>query len=75
MELTVGSETSANHNLTPGKYPKEYIQYSKHGEILKSITQAYNLRLSESGELHDMTTTTTPLYVVSVFELRMLPMG
>jgi hypothetical protein len=22
MELTVGSETSANHNLTPGKYPK-----------------------------------------------------
>jgi hypothetical protein len=27
MELTDGSETSANHNLTPGKYPKEYIQY------------------------------------------------
>jgi len=26
MELTVGSETSANHNLTPGKYPKEYIR-------------------------------------------------
>jgi hypothetical protein len=26
MELTEGSETSANHNLTPGKYPKEYIQ-------------------------------------------------
>jgi hypothetical protein len=26
MELTVGSETLANHNLTPGKYPKEYIQ-------------------------------------------------
>jgi len=21
---------------TPGKYPKEYIQYSKHGESLKS---------------------------------------
>jgi hypothetical protein len=36
MELTVGSETSANHKLTPGKYPKEYIQYSKHGESLKS---------------------------------------
>jgi hypothetical protein len=36
MELTEGSETSANHNLTPGKYPKEYIQYSKHGERLKS---------------------------------------
>jgi hypothetical protein len=39
MELTEGSETSANHNLTPGKYPKEYIQYSKHGESLKSIGQ------------------------------------
>ena len=31
-----GSETSANHNRTPGKYPKEYIQDSKHGESLKS---------------------------------------
>ena len=27
MELIEGSETSANHNRTPGKYPKEYIQY------------------------------------------------
>jgi len=26
MELTQGSETSANYNLTSGKYPKEYIQ-------------------------------------------------
>jgi len=36
MELTQGSETSANYNLTPGKYPKENIQYSNHGESLKS---------------------------------------
>jgi hypothetical protein len=36
MGLTKGSETSANHNLTPEKYPKEHIQYSKHGESLKS---------------------------------------
>jgi hypothetical protein len=36
MDLTEGSETSAKHNLTPGKYPKEYIQYSEHGESLKS---------------------------------------
>ena len=36
MELIEGSETSANHNRTPGKYPKEYIQDSKHGESLKS---------------------------------------
>ena len=36
MELIECSETSANHNRTPGKYPKEYIQDSKHGESLKS---------------------------------------
>ena len=36
MELIEGSETSANHNRTPGKYPKECIQDSKHGESLKS---------------------------------------
>jgi hypothetical protein len=38
MELTQGPETSANYNLTPGKYPKEHIQYSNHGESLKSRT-------------------------------------
>jgi hypothetical protein len=27
MELTEGSETLANHNLTLAKYPKEYIQF------------------------------------------------
>jgi hypothetical protein len=26
VEYCMYSETSANHNLTPGKYPKEYIQ-------------------------------------------------
>ena len=36
MKLTQGSETSANYNLTPGKHPKEHIQYSNHGESLKS---------------------------------------
>jgi hypothetical protein len=36
MELTDGSETSANYNLTPGKHPKEQTHYSKHGESLKS---------------------------------------
>jgi hypothetical protein len=36
MELRKGSETSENYKLTPGKYPKEQIQYSKHGESLKS---------------------------------------
>ena len=36
FHLIEGSETSANHNRTPGKYPREYIQDSKHGESLKS---------------------------------------
>jgi hypothetical protein len=36
MDLTEGSETSAKHNLMLGKYPKEHIQYSKHGESFKS---------------------------------------
>ena len=36
MELIEGSETLENYNRTPRKYPKEYIQYSKHGESLKS---------------------------------------
>jgi hypothetical protein len=27
MELTHGSETSAQYTLTPGKYPKELLQY------------------------------------------------
>ena len=36
MEQIECSETSANHNQTSGKYPKEYRQDSKHGESLKS---------------------------------------
>jgi hypothetical protein len=36
MDLTEGSETSAKLNQPPGKYPKENIQVSEHGENLKS---------------------------------------
>jgi hypothetical protein len=36
MDLAEGSETSAKLNLTPGKYPKENIQVSEHGENLNS---------------------------------------
>jgi hypothetical protein len=36
MDLTEGSEMSAKLNLTLGKYPKEHIQDSEHGENLKS---------------------------------------
>jgi hypothetical protein len=35
MELTGGSEISANYNLTPEKYPKEQIQK------IKSILQQF----------------------------------
>jgi hypothetical protein len=36
MEQTECSETSAFKTQTPGNYPKETIQHSKHGESLKS---------------------------------------
>jgi hypothetical protein len=36
MDLTEGSETSAKHNMLPGKYPKEQTQYSELGESFKS---------------------------------------
>ena len=36
MEQIKCSETSAFNNQRPGKYPKDYTQYSKHGESLKS---------------------------------------
>jgi hypothetical protein len=29
--------------MTPGKHPKEHIQYSKHGESLKSAILEYNV--------------------------------
>jgi hypothetical protein len=44
MDLTEGSETSTNHKMTPGKYPKEHIQYSKQGESLKSRTNLFLCR-------------------------------
>jgi hypothetical protein len=40
-----GIQASANHNLTPGKYPKEYIQYSKHGESLKSFKKVLHVSI------------------------------
>jgi predicted DNA-binding antitoxin AbrB/MazE fold protein len=35
IDLTEGSETSEKLNMTPGKYPKDNIQDSEHGENLK----------------------------------------
>jgi hypothetical protein len=51
MNVTEGSETSAKLNLTPGKYPKEHIQDSEHGENLKSRRNLplYTLSLEQFG--------------------------
>jgi hypothetical protein len=51
MELIHGSETSANYILTPGKYPKEHIQYSNHGESLKSRIK-YSFNDASEGDQH-----------------------
>jgi hypothetical protein len=45
MEPTQGSETSAYQNLTPGRYPKEYTQYSTHDESLKSSMLKIHINL------------------------------
>ena len=37
MELIQGSETSANYNLTPGKYPEENIQYQEEVFSVKEL--------------------------------------
>ena len=31
-----------DHNLTPGRYPKEHIQHSRHSESLKSRIGKHN---------------------------------
>jgi hypothetical protein len=51
MELIECSETSAycNFNQTPGKYPKEYIQDSKHGERFKSRIRNVTYRDTSTG--------------------------
>jgi hypothetical protein len=43
MELTEGSETLENHNLTPGKYQKEYIQY-----LILTLGTHYTVGISAS---------------------------
>ena len=43
MEQIECSETSAYNNQTPGKYTKEYIQDSKHGESLNSRKNLFSL--------------------------------
>ena len=37
MEPIEGSETSANYNLTPGKYPKEHFQISVFVYLMDNI--------------------------------------
>jgi len=51
MEQTECSKTMAYRIQTPGNYPEESIQYSEHGESLKSRTShlpyTANLPLSQ----------------------------
>jgi hypothetical protein len=57
MDLTEGSETSTQLILTPGKYPKESIQDSEHGENLKSRKNKknYSIRILKIILFLDMT--------------------
>ena len=70
MKLTQGSETSANYNLTPGKYPKEYIQYSNHGESLKSrifyFMQSFSMCFQITFQGETFTTMTMGMFLPSV---------
>jgi hypothetical protein len=71
MDLREGSETSEKHNLTPGKYPKEHIQHSKHGESLKSrilkhlivYLHTANIRIGDYNKYTHMTYKITPLSI------------
>ena len=51
MEPTQSSETSAYILRTPGKFPKEYLLYSEHGESLK--TTNYGLFKKLTTKRHD----------------------
>jgi hypothetical protein len=46
MELIHGSETSANYILTPGKYPKEHIQYIIRSFIIFTLHRIRAIRSS-----------------------------
>ena len=48
MELTQCSETSANYNLTPGKYPKEHLQLPLWSLALLSLLTCRWLRVRDS---------------------------
>ena len=61
MELIEGSETSANHNQTPGKYPKEYIEDSKHGESLKP-RKRFGIPFSSRNKIISVEVTPRALY-------------
>jgi hypothetical protein len=50
MDLTEGSETSVKLNQTPGKYPKENIQVSEHGEKSEIKSKATPLQALTSPE-------------------------
>ena len=54
MELTQGSETSANYNLTPGKYPKEYIQLPSLIWQISSLKKKKRNRISNTSSKYKL---------------------
>jgi len=73
MELIEGSETSVNHNRTPGKYPKEYIQDSKHGESMKSRRKAVFLTAIDTSISHTLKYIRTALSWVITQQVLVIP--
>jgi len=51
MELIEGSETSANHNRTPVKHPKEYIQ-DAYALFMKDVNLRDGLLKDEVSYVH-----------------------
>jgi hypothetical protein len=54
MELIQGSEMSANYNLTPGKYPKEHIQYGRDVHSF-AMLNSIDWLLLQTSSLHCVT--------------------
>jgi hypothetical protein len=50
MELIVGSETSENQNMTPGKYPKEHIQYFYLSAVVVCCTLVFPMSAERSPD-------------------------
>jgi len=63
----LGSKTSAKYNLTPVKYPKEHIQYSNHGESLKSRIPKRSSKDKYFYKAYDSALMTAPFVLINSF--------